>query len=175
MEYHIIEKQEIEIVGAIRNFEKCTTNAKINNYQEKNIDIWLFWDEFLNKGMDKKIGNEYKLYRPPFWRMCATQKLDNGENVIAIGAEADGKDYKDLDTFKIPASTWVVFETKEFLSKDNNTIESLMKVINTEWLPTNGYEKSMNYEIQVYCPEEEKSNKCGFEVWIPVRKRKIIN
>jgi AraC family transcriptional regulator len=40
----------------------------------------------------------------------------------------------------------------------------------SEWLPSSGYEKSMDYDIQVYGPGNTQSDdyKCG--IWISIKK-----
>lgn len=171
MEYCIVEKEAFEVVGAVKNFGKWGVKREASNWQDRMNDVWIFWDEFLSKGMDEKIGRVYKLYRAPFWQMGVTQTLANGETVIAIGAESNGKEYSDLDTFEVPASTWAVFNSKGSLNQKVHPIEELMTRIITEWFPTSGYEKSMDYEIEVYGPGDTQSEDYICEIWIPVRKK----
>lgn len=171
MEYRIVEKSEIKVIGVVKNLGKWTANNQANNWQERIGDKWKFWGEFFDEGMNDKIRDEYKLYRSPFWQMGVTQTLDNGETILAIGAESDGKDYPDLDMFEVPASTWAVFTAQGTLNQDNHPIEVLMTRIVTEWLPTSGYIKSMNYEIEVYGPGNTQSDDYACEVWIPVKRK----
>ena len=44
----------------------------------------------------------------------------------------------------------------------------LVDGIFTEWLPSSGYEKSMNYEIQVYGPVDTQKNDYTCEICISV-------
>ncbi len=46
-----------------------------------------------------------------------------------------------------------------------------MTRIVTEWLPTSGYEKSMNYEIEVYGPGNTQLDDYTCEIWIPVKRK----
>lgn len=171
MEYRIVEKQKITVVGVVKNFGKVTANQNAKNWQEKSGDVWLFWLEFLNGGMNELIRDKYKLYCSPFWQIGVTQTLVNGETVIAIGAESDGKDYPDLTAFEVPASMWAVFTAKGKLNQDTHPIESLMTRIVAEWLPSSGYVKSMNYEIEVYGPGNTASTDYTCEIWIPIEKK----
>lgn len=173
MEYRIVEKEAFEVVGAVKNFGKWGVKVEASNWQDKMNDVWIFWDEFLNKGMNEKIGGIYKLYREPFWQMGVTKTLENGETVVAIGAESNGKEYTDLETFEVPASTWAVFNSKGSLNHEEHPIEALMTRIITEWFPTSGYEKLMPYEIEVYGPGDTQSEDYICEVWIPVKKSKM--
>lgn len=171
MEYRLIEKEEFKVLGTVKNFGKWTANSECDNWKERMGDTWGLWDEFLNKGMNDKIAKEYKLYRSPLWQMGVTHTLDNGETVIAIGAESDGKNYPDLATLTIPKSTWAVFTAKGKLAQDEHPLDALMTRIVSEWLPTSGYEKSMNYEIQVYGPGNTKSDDYTCDIWIPVKRK----
>ena len=170
MEYRIVEKPEITIVGVVRNFGRWTANREGKNWQERSGDVWTFWNEYLDGGLDKRIAG-YKLYRPPLWQVGVTQTLENGETVIAIGAESDGNSYPDLATYRVPASTWAVFAAKGTLHQDTHPVESLMTRIVAEWFPSTGYAKSMNYEMEVYGPGDTQSGEYTCEVWIPVNSR----
>lgn len=171
MEYRIVEREEIKVVGVIKNFGKWTANSEASTWQEKMGDIVVFWDEFLDEGMNAKIRDEYKLYRAPFYQIGVTQTLDNGETVLAIGAEADGKEYSDLEVFTVPASTWAVFTAKGTLNQNEHPIDTLMTRIVSEWLPSSGYVKSMNYEIEVYGPGNTQSDEYTCDIWIPVKRK----
>lgn len=171
MEYRIVERDEIKVVGVVKNFGKWTANSEASNWEERLGDIWKFWDEYLDGGVDRKIARDYKLYREPFYQIGVTQTLDNGETVVAIGAESDGKEYTDLETFTVPASTWAVFTAKGTLNQKDHPIDTLMTRIVSEWFPSSGYVKSMNYEVEVYGPGNTGSNDYVCDIWIPVKKK----
>lgn len=40
----------------------------------------------------------------------------------------------------------------------------------SEWLPNSGYEKSINYELEVYGPGNTNDDDYTCEVWIPIKK-----
>lgn len=170
MEYRIEKKERIIGVGVVKNFGKWTANSTSENWKENMNERWSFWDGFLNNGLDAKIA-EHKLYRKPFYQMGVVHTLDNGDIVEAIGAEWDGKEYPELIKFKIPASTWAVFTAKGSLNQTIHPIDALTTRIFTEWLPSSGYEKSMNYEIQVYGSGNTNSDDYWCEIWIPVKRK----
>jgi AraC family transcriptional regulator len=171
MEYRIEQKQTIKIVGVVKNFGKWEVNQHAKNWQAKMGDIWLFWDHFLSYGANLIIRDKYKLYRTPFWQIGVTQTLDNGDTVVAIGAESDGRIYPELDTYEIPANTWAVFTAKGKLNQEVHPIAALMTRVLSEWLPSSGYVKSMNCELEVYGPGNTQSDDYTCEVWIPVKKK----
>jgi len=170
MEYRIEEKGIIKGVGVVKNFGKWTAIKDAQYWKERMGERWNFWDEFLYNGMNSKIA-EYGLYRAPFYQMGVINTLENGEIIEAIGAESDGKIYDDLTEFEVPASTWAVFTARGTLDQKIHPIDMLTARIFTEWFPSSGYEKSMNYEIQVYGPGDTQKDDYTCEIWIPVKKK----
>lgn len=171
MEYRIEEKGIIKGVGVEKNFGKWTVNKDIENWKDKLGGRWAFWDEFLNRGANLIIRDKYKLYREPFWQMGVIHSTDSGDIVEAIGAEDAGGDYPELIHFEVPASTWAVFTAKGTLNQKVHPIDALTTRIFSEWLPSSGYVKSMDYEIQVYGPGNTESDDYSCEIWIPVKRK----
>ncbi|MGM1049248.1 MAG: GyrI-like domain-containing protein [Bacillota bacterium] len=134
---------------------------------------WKFWDEYLDGGMDAKVAG-YGLYRAPFYQMGVVHTDDNGNIVEAIGAEAGDSIHPDLTPFEIPASIWAVFSVKGTLNQDVHPLEKLTSKIFTEWLPSSGYEKSMEYEIQIYGPGNTQSDDYVSEIWIQFEKNSEV-
>ncbi len=171
MEYRIEKRDVIHGVGLVQNLGKCTVNQDADQWQDKNEKAWRFWDAFLNHEPNRIIRDRYQLYRPPFWQMGVTHTLDNGETVLAIGAEDAGGDYPELTRFTVPASAWAVFTARGSLDQKAHPVEALMTQIVTEWLPSSGYVKSMNYEIEVYGPGDTRQDDYTTEIWIPIQKK----
>lgn len=170
MEYRIEEKGKITVVGVVKNLGKWTLS--IDEKKSNVARIKEIWNEYLNGSTDEVVGNKYKLYRPPFWQIGVTHTIDNGETILAIGAESDGKEYKDLETYEIPTGTWAVFTGKGAVNNPDHPLHgSLMTRIMSEWLPSSGYEKSMNCEIEIYGPGNAVANDYTCEIWIPVKKK----
>lgn len=170
MDYRIEEKGIIKGLGVVKNFGRWTANKDSEYWKEQMGERWEFWNAFLNGGVDSKIA-EYGLYRAPFYQMGVINTLENGEIIEAIGVESDGKTYDDLIDFEVPASTWAVFTAMGALNQKIHPIDELTARIFTEWLPSSGYEKSMNYEIQVYKPGDTQKDYYTCEIWIPVKRK----
>lgn len=171
MEYRIEEKGIIKGVGIVKNFGKWTVNKEAENWKEKMGERWALWDDFLNRGANLIIRNKYKLYREPFWQIGVTYTSENGDIIEAIGAEDAGGDYPELTHFEVPASIWAVFTAKGSLNQKIHPIDAVTTRIFSEWLQSSSYEKSMDYEIQVYGPGNTHSDDYTCEIWIPVKKR----
>ncbi len=91
--------------------------------------------------------------------------------MLAIGAQArEGDRYPDLTTFPVPAATWAVFEARGTLSQDEHPIGELMTRIMADWFASSGYERSMNYDLEIYGPGDTGSPDYVCEVWIPVKR-----
>lgn len=94
-----------------------------------------------------------------------------GDIIESIGAEDAGGNYPELTHFEIPANTWAVFIARGTLNQKEHPIDTLTTQIFSGWLPSSGYEKSMDYEIQVYGPGDTQSDDYICEIWIPVKKK----
>ncbi len=171
MEYRIEEKQDINLVGLVRQIKRQSANTIANDWKEAAGEVWNIWDEFLGSGFDRKIACDYKLYRAPMWQMGFTKTLENGETLLAIGAEADENVVTDLQAYTIPANKWAVFTAKGSLSGKDHPIDALWARITTEWFPTCGYKRAADYEIEVYPPGDTNSDDYTCEIWIPITKK----
>lgn len=169
MEYRMEKMGVIKGVGISKTFGKWTAGSDETGWKERMGNRWAFWDTYLNGGMDKRIFG-YGLYRAPLWQIGVIHTLENGETVESIGAESDGRDYPDLEEFEIPAATWAVFTAKGSLNGSNHPLEKLTTQIFAEWLPSSGYKKSVEYELQVYGPGNTCDDNYTCEIWIPVEK-----
>lgn len=170
MEYRFEERNVIKGVGVVKNLGRWTVNHQGNSWQEKGGLSWNTWDEFLNGGMNRTIRDEYNLYKAPLWQFGVMNTLSNGEIELFIGAEDDGGFYPNLTKFEIPASLWLVSKAHGTLNQSVHPLETATAKIFTEWLPSSGYVKSMNYQIEVYGPGNTQSNDYISEIWIPIQK-----
>lgn len=170
MEYRIEEKEDINLVGTVKCIKRQSANTIANDWKESAGEVWTTWDEFLNGGTDEKSGDVYKLYRAPMWQMGFTKTLDNGETLLAIGAQADENVLTDLDNYTIPASKWAIFTVRGSLSGKEHPIDEMWARITTEWIPNSGYKRAADYEIEVYPPGDTSSDEYICEIWIPIDK-----
>ncbi|MEG1254260.1 MAG: GyrI-like domain-containing protein [Clostridium sp.] len=170
MEYRIEEKQGINLVGLVKHIKRESANTITNDWKEAAGEVWNTWNEFLNGGTNEKISDVYNLYREPMWQMGFTKTLDDGETLLAIGAEADTNVLTDLQTYTIPANKWAIFTVRGSLSGKDHPIDAMWTRITTEWFPTCGYKRAADYEIEVYPPGDTNSDDYTCEIWIPITK-----
>ncbi|GCD09372.1 AraC family transcriptional regulator [Clostridium tagluense] len=170
MEYRIEEKQDINIVGMVKHIKRQSANTMENDWKEALGEVWSTWKEFLEGGTDEKIGAVHNLYRAPMWQMGFTKTLENGETLLAIGAEADTNVLTDLQTYTIPANKWAVFTVTGSFSGKSHPIDAMWTRITTEWFPICGYKRAADYEIEVYPPGDTSSDDYTCEIWIPITK-----
>ena len=166
MNYRIeeVKKGEIKCVGRIYHLAKGDDGW--GNAWEKYLDIK---DENLGRTPNEVIRDKYKLYRAPLWQIGIGQNFEDGSTDISIGAEVKaGEQYPEFDLFEIPAGTWAKFSGK---GKVHAGLGALMTKIFSEWLPSSGYEQSMQYTIEIYPPGNSQSDDYAFEIWIPVKKK----
>ncbi|MDP4089774.1 MAG: effector binding domain-containing protein [Bacillota bacterium] len=70
----------------------------------------------------------------------------------------------------VPAATWAIFTTEEHTEEETSSVlQSLIKRVYTEWLPTANYEKIDGYEFEMYYNKE--NGKCYCETWMRVAKK----
>lgn len=171
MEFRLEEKGVVKGVGVVKNFGVWKEEREAEHWQDRMGEVWRFWEEYLDGSMNEIVRDKYKLYRPPFYQMGVTYLLDNGETVVAIGAEDSGGEYPELTPFEIPAGTWAVFTARGSLNQQEHPINRLTTQIFTQWLPNSGYEKSMDCQIEVYGPGNTQQDDYTCELWIPVKKK----
>ena len=163
MDYRIEERDAIKCVGGVYHIPKGA-DAYSHSW-EKFLDIK---NEKLGRTPNELIRDEYKLYCAPFWQVGLAHSLDDGSIVMSIGAKAGSGKYPEVDLFEIPAATWAMFKGK---GKVYESFDALFTKIFTEWLPSSGYEKSMQYTVEIYPPGDSQSNDYAFEIWVPVKKK----
>jgi AraC family transcriptional regulator len=167
MEYRIEEKQSINLVGMVKHIKRQSANTMANDWKEATGEVWNTWEEFLNGGTDEKIS---ELYRAPMWQMGFTKTLENGETLLAIGAESDTNVLMDLQTYTIPANKWAIFTVRGSLSGKDHPIDAMWTRITTEWFESCGYKRAADYEIEVYPPGDTSYDDYTCEIWIPITK-----
>ena len=171
MLYRLVERDAIQGVGVVRNFGKVRINEQAEHWTEQRPDVWQFWEDFLDRGENRIIRDKYRLYRAPLWQMGVNYVDPDGNLTVCIGAEDAGGDYPELTRFVVPASTWAVFSTKGTLNQADHPLNALTTRIFSDWMPSSGYEQSMDYQIEVYGPGNTQQDDYETAVWIPVRKK----
>jgi AraC family transcriptional regulator len=163
MDYRIEEKGAIKCVGGTYRLAKGEDGW--TNAWEIYLDIK---DEKFGRAPNDVIRDKYKLYRAPLWQVGIAHSFENGSTELSIGAEIGGGEYPEFDLFEIPAGTWAMFSGK---GKVYGAFGELYTQIFTQWLPSSGYEQSMQCTVEIYPPGNSQSDDYAFEVWIPVKKK----
>lgn len=156
MEYRIVKKEEMRIVGAKALLEK--------NVEENFNTVPMLWQEVAQSGKIMEIAS---LMGPDSKGVLGVSAcmdyLDKWEYYIAV--ETDKEAPKGLEEYTIPACTWAVFPGEGQMP---TAIQDIEKRAITEWLPTSGYEYADAPDIELYLNQDPMDSK--FEVWIPIRK-----
>lgn len=156
MEYRIVKKEEMRIVGAKALLEK--------NVEENFNTVPMLWQEVAQSGKIMEIAS---LMGPDSKGVLGVSAcmdyLDKWEYYIAV--ETDKETPKGLEEYTIPACTWAVFPGEGQMP---TAIQDIEKRAITEWLPTSGYEYADAPDIELYLNQDPMNSK--FEVWIPIRK-----
>lgn len=156
MEYRIVKKEEMRIVGAKALLEK--------NVEENFNTVPMLWQEVAQSGKIMEIAS---LMGPDSKGVLGVSVcmdyLDKWEYYIAV--ETDKEAQKGLEEYTIPACTWAVFPGEGQMP---TAIQDIEKRAITEWLPTSGYEYADAPDIELYLNQDPMNSK--FEVWIPIRK-----
>lgn len=156
MEYRIVKKEEMRIVGAKALLEK--------NVEENFNTVPMLWQEVAQSGKIMEIAS---LMGPDSKGVLGVSAcmdyLDKWEYYIAV--ETDKETPKGLEEYTIPACTWAVFPGEGQMP---TAIQDIEKRAITEWLPTSGYEYADAPDIELYLNQDPMDSK--FEVWIPIRK-----
>lgn len=156
MEYRIVKKEEMRIVGAKALLEK--------NVEESFNTVPMLWQELAQSG---KIMEITSLMAPESKGVLGVSAcmdyLDKWEYYIAV--ETDKEAPKGLEEYIIPACTWAVFPGEGQMP---TAIQDIEKRAITEWLPTSGYEYADAPDIELYLNQDPMNSK--FEVWVPIKK-----
>ena len=169
MDYRIEEKKAIKCVGKIYTIAKGEKVAEGACVAQNAWNLYLdVKDKKTGRTPNETVAYDYKLDRAPLWQVGLAQNMDDGSITMSIGAEIGDGTYPDLDSFEIPAGTWAMFFGK---GKVYAGLDALFTRIFTEWLPSSGYEQSMQYIVEIYPPGDAQSNDYAFEIWIPVKKK----
>ncbi|CEP80016.1 AraC family transcriptional regulator [Paraclostridium sordellii] len=156
MEYRIVKKEEMRIVGAKALLEK--------NVEENFNTVPMLWQEVAQSGKIMEIAS---LMGPDSKGVLGVSAcmdyLDKWEYYIAV--ETDKETPKGLEEYTIPACTWAVFLGEGQMP---TAIQDIEKRAITEWLPTSGYEYADAPDIELYLNQDPMNSK--FEIWIPIRK-----
>ncbi len=147
MDYTTIERVSFKVIGVRRTTPYGGGTWAIVKSNGSNEAVKELSDHFFDLGLCFGFG-------------------EDGSNDYMCGIEWDKKDAAGFESFEYPAATWLKFEAKGTIS--GQTLGSVWKRINDEFLPQSKYKKSGLPTIEKYVAWDEAEDICNVEVWIPV-------
>jgi len=166
MDYKLADKPAFEVMGRSR---RCTNVNKIN-FQE----LPLFWDAIMKTAdWDSlcKVNNSRPggVTRGATLGVCISASgMEEFSYVIGVEKPLT-ESVKNFELFKIPASTWAIFECRGMMPK---AIQNVIDRVYEEWFPSTGFEHAGTPELEVYLPGDMASPDYRSQIWIPVVKKK---
>lgn len=137
--------------------------------EDKHLEgIPMFWKECCADGRFTKLVEST---RNPLVRVHSVSDYrETGTNAFPYMLFAVKTNDCNTDGFTeitIPAATWAIFKSEKYTQEPmTNAIQSLVKRIYTEWLPTASYTKVGGYELELYFVTD--IDKYYVEAWIRV-------
>lgn len=159
MDYRIESKEAFKVYG----IEGIFTTDDGKNLSE----IPNFWLDTMKKGeFDRLLKSTNGT--SDIHSICDYRKID--ENTFPYMLFA----YKTKDSktegfveVEVPSATWAIFRTRNHTEEETSAeIQSLIKRVYTDWLPTANYEKVDGYELELYFRTDD--GKCYCEIWMRV-------
>ena len=159
MDYRIESKEAFKVYGIERIF--TTENGK--HLEE----IPNFWLDAIKSGELEKLAKSTN-GTSNVHSVC--QYRETGDNtfpymLFAFETKESEKDgYAELE---VPSATWAIFRTGTHTEAETSgELQSLIKRVYTDWLPTANYEKVDGYELELYFRTDD--GKCYCETWMRV-------
>lgn len=158
MEYKIVKKEALTVVGVSRKFK----------YENANINVPKFWNEHFQSGGGKNVCGMYGI------NIDESMGNDEFEYVIADNYNPILEIPEGCETRVIPAFTWAVFPCR---GKMPEAIQKVEAGIFSEWLPScKDYQFAAGYNIEMYDDPHKYKNGTQdenyySEVWIPIKKK----
>jgi AraC family transcriptional regulator len=151
MDYKIVEKEAFELIG-----KGIMVNS--DNVGKK---AWELWQQCQNDGTCKRLrevsGSELS------YGVTCYSHLDNETWSYHLAYDNKARlseSHGDFEVLRIPAHTWVVFESR---LPFNEAINELWGRAYSEWFPSSGYTDLGGPEMEVYYPDK-------IELWISIKK-----
>lgn len=152
MNYRIVQKDEMRIVGVAEPLEKDI---------EQNFEtVPKMWGK---AAMDGTIQTLAEMMNTDVKGILGVSFCNDDENwKYAIAVASTVECSEPFEAYEIPAATWAVFQGKG----SGQDVQELERRIVTEWLPNSGYEYANLPDVEVYYDPNPMDT--AFEVWIPV-------
>jgi AraC family transcriptional regulator len=160
MNYRIEEKQAFEVFGI---------STEINDIGDKPyIEIPEYWKKCILDGTIDRIHNDARISKETTVHSTLYNRRE-GVFSYMICYHVPVRDIPDdYERLSVPALTWAIFTTGVCPDGECD-IQSIWKLIWTEWFPTSSYEQAIGPEFEM--TYFRGNNTYEQEVWIPVIKR----
>ncbi|HAN20785.1 MAG: AraC family transcriptional regulator [Clostridiales bacterium GWF2_36_10] len=158
MNYRIEKKDAFKIVGVKQHY-----SASVEECFES---VPKFWQETIQSGIIPSLCS--LMDKKPFGILGVSTCMNSNNFDYYIAVATNKETPNDLVEYTIPECSWAIFEC---IGAMPNAIQTLQKLIVTEWLPTCGYEYANAPDIEVYFEGDQKADDYKCEVWLPVVKK----
>jgi len=161
-------------IKTMESFLIAGKSIKVTNEGGKNfIDIPAFWEKCSKDGTSKILGkiayeNKNGILSGSIAAVLYYNETDTNENWSYLAGAETFKEENGLETIKIPALTWAVFES---IGPMPDAIQNVWKWISSEWFPGSNYEHAKGPELEIYPTGDTSKSDYYSEVWIPVQKK----
>lgn len=159
MSYRIESKKAMRIVGVRTSLEE--------DMEENQKIVPVFWNKTLNSKVFKDICSLTN--KEPHGILGITAYKGPKDIYYYIAAPTSKPVPKGMVEFKIPAATWVIFESNGHFKE---SVQAIFKRFLTEWLPTSDYEYAQLPDIEVYPINATGGSSGHAEVWIAINKER---
>lgn len=159
MNYKVEKKGAFKVYGI----------EKVFSYEENNdVTVPQFWTDCINNGDLNRLVESTGDSKCSVNAVCSYR--NTGKNTFPYMLYVNKTDKSNTNGFteiEIPAATWVIFKTVRHNQDDTpKFIQSLIKRVYTDWLPSAPYEKIDGYELEVYYNSDDGT--CYCEAWMRV-------
>ena len=164
MEYRIENKEAFSIYG----IEGIFTTDDGSNLNE----IPMFWQKCMEDGRYEKLVKSTNEPLSRVHAICDYRKTGGNTFPYMIftyrNSSANTEGYTEVE---VPAATWAIFKSeKHTLEQTSGVMQSLIKRVYTDWLPTAAYKKIDGFELELYFDSD--IDKHYVETWIRVEPKR---
>lgn len=160
MDYRIESKDPFTVYG----IEEIFTTEDGKNLR----DIPKFWLDCINDGRFEKLMKSTNDPTSRIHSICQYREI--GKNTfpyMLFAYQTKNSDVEGYTKVEVPAATWAIFKTEKHTEdKTSEVLQSLIKRVYTDWLPTASYKKIDGYELELYYDTDD--GMCYCETWIRV-------
>lgn len=125
-----------------------------------------FWENVLN---GQRFSEICRLSQNKPEGILGVSVFHNSDNIYYyIAASTNSPVPHGMYEYKIPATTWVIFENDGYFKE---SVQKVFRRFYTEWLPFSGYEYAGFPDIEIYPIVKNGIIHGHSEVWIAIKKK----